>query len=104
MYVKVMKTHGFHPTEEELQDMIRNVDTNANGAIDFNEFIEMMVKRDSRNEILKNRTGTYVTNSMFTEHFFFADSFNIYFLVTRFFFQHFYFHMNGLGSGGVKIF
>ena len=70
MYVKVMKTHGFHPTEEELQDMIRNVDTNANGAIDFNEFIEMMVKRDSRNEILKNRTGTYVTNSLFTEHFF----------------------------------
>jgi Ca2+-binding EF-hand superfamily protein len=47
---KVMKTHGFHPTEEELQDMIRNVDTNANGAIDFNEFIEMMIKRDSRIE------------------------------------------------------
>merc|ERR1712165_528191 len=38
---KVMRTHGFDPTEE---DMIRNVDTNANGAIDFNEFIEMMVK------------------------------------------------------------
>ncbi len=51
LYVKVMKTHGFHPTEEELQDMIRNVDTNANGAIDFNEFIEMMVKRDSRKRI-----------------------------------------------------
>ena len=45
-----MRTHGFHPTEEELRDMIRNVDTNANGAIDFNEFIEMMVKRDSRIE------------------------------------------------------
>jgi len=47
---KVMRTHGFHPTDEELCDMIRNVDTNANGAIDFNEFIEMMVKRDSRIE------------------------------------------------------
>lgn len=47
---KVMQTHGFHPTEEELRDMIRNVDTNANGAIDFNEFIDMMVKRDSRLE------------------------------------------------------
>merc|ERR1711974_156176 len=41
---KVMRTHGFDPTEEDLKDMIRNVDTNANGAIDFNEFIEMMVK------------------------------------------------------------
>ena len=39
-----MRTHGFDPTEEDLQDMIRNVDINANGAIDFNEFIEMMVK------------------------------------------------------------
>ena len=39
-----MQTHGFDPTEEDLKDMIRNVDTNANGAIDFNEFIEMMVK------------------------------------------------------------
>merc|ERR1739844_239656 len=42
---KVMRTHGFDPTEEDLRDMIRNVDTNANGAIDFNEFIDMMVKR-----------------------------------------------------------
>ena len=55
-----MRTHGFDPTEEDLRDMIRyklnfgqktkqfssrNVDTNANGAIDFNEFIDMMVKR-----------------------------------------------------------
>ena len=43
-YFQVMRTHGFDPTEEDLKDMIRNVDTNANGAIDFNEFIEMMVK------------------------------------------------------------
>merc|ERR1712215_58247 len=42
---KVMRTHGFDPTEEDLKDMIRNVDTNANGSIDFNEFIDMMVKR-----------------------------------------------------------
>ena len=40
-----MRTHGFDPTEEDLRDMIQNVDTNANGAIDFNEFIDMMVKR-----------------------------------------------------------
>ena len=40
-----MRTHGFDPTEEDLRYMIQNVDTNANGAIDFNEFIDMMVKR-----------------------------------------------------------
>merc|ERR1712106_663946 len=42
---KVMRTHGFNPSEEDLKDMIRNVDKNANGAIDFNEFIEMMIKQ-----------------------------------------------------------
>ena len=45
-----MRTHGFDPTEEDLKDMIRNVDTNANGAIDFNEFIDMMVKRGANVE------------------------------------------------------
>ena len=30
--------------------MIRNVDKNCNGAIDFNEFIEMMLRRDSKIE------------------------------------------------------
>lgn len=44
---KVMRTHGFNPSEEDLRDMIRNVDKNANGAIDFNEFIEMMLKQGS---------------------------------------------------------
>ena len=28
-----MRTHGFNPSEEDLRDMIRNVDKNANGAI-----------------------------------------------------------------------
>jgi len=48
---KVMRTHGFDPTEEDLRDMIRNVDLNANGAIDFTEFIEMMVKRGGGSQI-----------------------------------------------------
>ena len=30
--------------------MRRNVDKNSNGAIDFNEFIEMMLRRDSKVE------------------------------------------------------
>ena len=45
MLFQVMRTHGFNPSEEDLRDMIRNVDKNANGAIDFNEFIEMMLKQ-----------------------------------------------------------
>ena len=45
-----MRNHGLHPTDEELRDMIRNVDKNSNGAIDFNEFIEMMLRRDSKIE------------------------------------------------------
>ena len=45
-----MRAHGFKPTEDELHEMIRNVDTNANGAIDFNEFIAMMVKRGPNTE------------------------------------------------------
>ena len=45
MLLQVMRTHGFNPSEEDLRDMIRNVDKNANGAIDFNEFIEMMLKQ-----------------------------------------------------------
>ena len=45
-----MRTHGFNPTEEDLKDMIRNVDTNSNGAIDFNEFIVMMSSRISKSD------------------------------------------------------
>ncbi len=47
---RVMRNHGLNPTDDELQDMIRNVDKNSNGAIDFNEFIEMMLRRDSKIE------------------------------------------------------
>ena len=43
-----MRNHGLNPTDDELKDMIRNVDKNSNGAIDFNEFIEMMLRRDSK--------------------------------------------------------
>merc|ERR1719283_370671 len=47
---KVLRTHGFNPSESELADMIRNVDSNSNGGIDFNEFIEMMVNHGSNIE------------------------------------------------------
>lgn len=43
-----MRTHGFNPSNEELEEMIRNVDLNKNGAVDFNEFITMMSNVMSR--------------------------------------------------------
>jgi len=42
---KILRTHSFNPSEEDLKDMIKNVDKNSNGGIDFNEFIEMMVRQ-----------------------------------------------------------
>jgi calmodulin len=45
-----MRAHGFNPSEEELCKIMQNVDTNDNGAIDFNEFIAMMVKRGPNSE------------------------------------------------------
>ena len=42
-----MRAHGLKPSEEE---MIQNVDTDANGSIDFNESISMMVKRRPNTE------------------------------------------------------
>ena len=45
-----MRTHGFNPTDEELEEMIKNVDLNKNGAVDFNEFIAMMSTVMNRSE------------------------------------------------------
>ena len=45
-----MRAHGFNPTENELFCMIKNFDTNWNGAIDFNEFIVMMSSRISKSD------------------------------------------------------
>jgi calmodulin len=38
----VMRTLGQKPTEDELQIMLSSVDTNQNGVIDFDEFLELM--------------------------------------------------------------
>ncbi|XP_063430894.1 uncharacterized protein LOC134712857 [Mytilus trossulus] len=41
----VMRSLGCNPTEGELKDMIKEVDADGNGCIDFPEFLEMMAKR-----------------------------------------------------------
>ena len=41
----VMRSLGQNPTEAELQDMIAEVDTDNNGTIDFNEFVNLMLRK-----------------------------------------------------------
>ena len=40
----VMKSLGGNPTEEELTEMIREVDADGNGTVDFPEFLSMMAR------------------------------------------------------------
>ena len=46
-----MNHHGFYPTPEELSTMVGNVDKNSNGTIDYDEFVEMMVRREEVDKI-----------------------------------------------------
>lgn len=51
----VMRSLGQNPTEAEIRDMIKEVDTDGNGQIEFNEFMKMMQNKmqevDSDEEI-----------------------------------------------------
>ena len=53
----VMKTLGQNPTEAELQHMVREVDVDGNGTIDFSEFLTMMARKmkdtDTEEEIIE---------------------------------------------------
>jgi Ca2+-binding EF-hand superfamily protein len=40
-----MQALDMHPTEAELKKMIREVDLNMNGKIEFNEFLHLMQKK-----------------------------------------------------------
>ena len=52
----VMKTLGKKATRNELKDMIKMVDLDGNGYIDFNEFLQLMTKdfenKDAEVELL----------------------------------------------------
>lgn len=41
----VMRSLGQNPTEVELKDMIREVDADGNGTIDFSEFLNLMARK-----------------------------------------------------------
>ena len=44
MSIKVMRTFGWSPTEEELKDLVNVIDVDGNGDISFNEFVWLMTK------------------------------------------------------------
>lgn len=46
----VLRTMGLNPTEEEVNDMINEVDGDGSGAIDFEEFVELMSKKVARED------------------------------------------------------
>ncbi|CAH1179956.1 unnamed protein product [Phaedon cochleariae] len=41
----VMRSLGQRPTETELRDMVDEVDSDGNGTIEFNEFLQMMARK-----------------------------------------------------------
>ena len=53
--ITVLRALGNNPSEEELETMIREVDEDGNGTIDFGEFLEMMARKlnqiDIENEL-----------------------------------------------------
>ena len=53
---KMMQALGESPTEDEIEELVRRIDYNEDGACDFNEFVCMMVinlaKEDNKEEEL----------------------------------------------------
>lgn len=43
----VMRNLGQNPTDDDVRKMISDVDIDANGFVDFNEFVSMMIKFQS---------------------------------------------------------
>ena len=45
-----MRSLGQNPNEEELNDMIKEIDEDGNGTVDFDEFLIMMSKKMKEND------------------------------------------------------
>ncbi|CAK5045218.1 unnamed protein product [Meloidogyne enterolobii] len=46
----VMKSLGHSPTDQELQEMVREIDEDGNGSIELNEFVKMMSRKVKESE------------------------------------------------------
>ena len=47
----VLKQLGQEPTDEEIQDMVHEMDTNGNGTIEFSEFLIIMARKMKQNDL-----------------------------------------------------
>ena len=46
----ILKRLGQNPTDEELEEMIKEVDVDQNGTVDFSEFLTMMAGQMKEND------------------------------------------------------
>ncbi|GMM57594.1 hypothetical protein DAKH74_042100 [Maudiozyma humilis] len=46
----VMKSLGLNPTDDEVQDLVREIDIDGNNMIEFNEFLTLMSKQITSND------------------------------------------------------
>ncbi|CAG8058633.1 unnamed protein product [Penicillium salamii] len=47
---EVMRSLAQNPTETELQDIVDELDADRSGSIDFNEFLSMMVRKETETD------------------------------------------------------
>ena len=59
-----MRALGFEPKKEELKGMISEIDTDANGSIDFNDFLKIMSQKMAERDP-KVKLATFLLWSMF---------------------------------------
>ena len=54
---QVMRSMGYTPTQAEVEEMIREVDADGNGSLDFSEFLTLMASKlrynDTEEELLE---------------------------------------------------
>ncbi|XP_062598570.1 neo-calmodulin-like isoform X2 [Saccostrea cucullata] len=59
---RVLRTLGHNYSQEEVEDMIKNADTNENGFVEFDEFVVMM-RRWTHNSVVEGADGVSTSSS-----------------------------------------